>query len=174
MSVTSTVELPAQPSAGNVQESALAGAGAWAPHSETHVNLSLEADVSGGTMTLEVRMDPRWDCMVGWVQLELLSQAADRQVQFILDPAGNLRLGSGMLLVNQGVSSLNMATWVPPPQILISPVGSTLSALRVVLPNTDTEDATIHVLVYNFRKNVKNTAALSAIYGVVPHAASLH
>ena len=157
MSISETLVLPGQPTTGNTVFEALGGDGLTAPHSAWHVNgFELTGDVTGGTVTMTVRMDPRFVSLVGHMTLRSTQvNDADKIVRWTCSGGTRLpRVGATRTLTHAPYLSSNelFDTYVPPPVLL--PGGST-SACSIILENDTNNLYLMDALIYLFNIDVR-------------------
>jgi len=173
--VTSSVQLPEQPASGFVEEVALAGNGYHAPHSETHVKLQLDADVSGALWQTTITFDPKWSSLIAYVHLEFGSLLDTKIVACRTQLGPDMFLGQNVLIPPsfESLPENNQGLWVPPAQLYFAPgMPGWQPNITVRTDNTDTENGTVFLLLYNFKKDAGKRVPLSVIYSCLPRASS--
>ncbi len=168
MSVVSTVSLPSQPTVGFAEEIALAGNGYTAPHSQTNLQVILDADATGGQMTFTVNMDPRWSCLIAHASWQIGSLADGKNGNFRLQYGMSVFIGQRTdiaLSFDSGTAANNMQTWTPPPQLLFNPgISDWIPNLVLKTDNTDTEDAQLFVCILNYKKDAGKRFPLGLLH----------
>ncbi len=174
LSVSSTIVLPAQPAAGVVSQIGLAGDGYAAPHSETHVRMTVAGDASGGTATLQFTWDARWCSVLSWCSVTIGGLTAAQEVILSYRISANIGAGTVMTVRDPVVSGFSVgATWVPPAQLASVPsIGATQPNLRVVTTNTDVDSYQVDAVLLNFKKDVRQRIPLQTILASLPRGVS--
>lgn len=174
MAVTATLQLPAQPTSGEVVISPLAGNGYTAPHSETRVRVNLSGAVGGGSALITVFWDPRWVSIISWCALAIDSLGADQLAQFDYTIAANLGMGCALDVKASGLSGVDgIVTWCPPPQLSSVPtIGATQPNLRVATGNVDGDVYQLFLVLLNFKKDVLQRVPMSRLVQSLPRGTS--
>jgi len=176
MAVGIQVNLPAQPTAGIVEEYGLAGDGLTAPHSEARVRLLLDGDSGGGLMTMTIGMDLRWASLVSYALCDVASLSDAKQIAWRMGVGSDMALGVNLEIPlsfpgGQAVGANNQGLWCPPP-VLLMPNGSVPAVLIFTTDNTDTEDIALHVLIYQFKIDAAKRVPLPILHSVLSRGTS--
>ncbi len=177
MSVSLGVQLPDQPSGSGVTiEGTLGGPGMVAPHSFQDCSINLESDASAGTNFVWVTTDPRWTSVFAYATAEVTSGAA--AIPLRIDLVGNIGVRGpgfrGNMLLDAGLPQT--LTWYPPPFLGTSPLKTTDATfpfrMLAQIPNTDTENLSLNIRVYNFQKDIQQRVPLSVLFASLPRGGS--
>lgn len=121
MSVLLTVQLPDQPTTGDLEYIPLGGDGFTAPKFAYMLrNASVVGDAGGGTIRIDLLMDPRFSSLISYVTGEV-QQASTADIEFLFKVAGDrvpAQIFQGDALSNALSSSEIGITWRPAPVIL--------------------------------------------------------
>lgn len=121
-------------------------------------------------MTVTIRMDPRWSAMLAMVSVQVSSLADTKQIECSLTISGTLAMGTELLcpVPPAGIGNVR-ALWTPQPQLL-EDVGAAgfFNSLSIVTDNTDTEDMTLDVIIYNFQKDAGRVTPLTVLNQCMP------
>lgn len=177
MTVTSKVELPAQPDSGTVQYVPLGGDGVSAPHGQYVVNVANLGDATGGNNLIYVRPDPRWVTLVQFMQGKVTGAAADVNVRFSITGVGNILVGHNAVLANVDLAPTsieNMGMWVPPMWLIETPGGGLANLdrpfLSLVGANVDGDTNTLTAFMFVFDRRVRELTPTSVILASLPRA----
>ncbi len=169
MSVAVTVSLPASPVVGNLTYIPLGGDGYTSPRSAQLIEVALDSDASGGTSTVTIVTDPRWENMVVWMAGETDSATAAVPFRFAQLPRG-APLGS--IMAHRGTTdfsaleSLNSAVWTPPSV-------PNISFVTYLTDNVDaTETTFVSMYILNFSINASHSVPLNILLSNVPRISS--
>lgn len=160
ISVTNQVLLPSQPSGtGDVQFIPLGGDGFTAPHAAYTVrNFSSTGDATGGRVTQDIFMDPRYCSMISWV-VSQIEQAipADADCRISIDGseqpgqvyAQNIKAAAAAL----GVQTISCQF---SPRPFIYPGGGA-PRIHTSQANVNGDEYTLDCLIYLFNIRVRET-----------------
>ena len=171
MAVASTFTLPSQPAAGNADFVPLGGDG-WTSPQSMHIlrSVLLAGDATGGNSVITVNTDPRFSCIVPWIQVGVLGATAAED--YVLALVSRQRIGQGQSVQHVGntfFSALSggFALWSPPPVIDVDQLSLTIS-------NTDGDTTILNAIVYNFRLRASEKVPIAVLLDVLPrgHGAS--
>lgn len=166
MSVTETINLPAQPTTGTVRYGPMGGDGWTAPLARYEIEASLDMDGSGGTWRIAINMDPQFMSVVALMGL-LTDQGSDT-IAFSMDcrlDAANVQYRVAGDL-KQLHSTNAQALWALPP--IIDPV-----AIDFRLVNTDTFDGIGTCTIYLFKKSAQHVVPINVIMSCLPRSGSV-
>lgn len=168
MSVTGSLQLPGQPASGMVVWSALGGNGSFGPLGFWNVEQNLPNDVSGGTATITINLDPRYTNLVAYIEIIKTSAAAASEFTMTMQHT-TATIAPRILIVGnapiaQGISAY---LWYPPP-IYYQQDGQ----LIVVTDNIDTETLQVRFQCYSFLPDVRKLEPLNVLNWLVPGVSS--
>lgn len=172
MSVTSTVQLPQQPTTGSTIWVPLGGNGYTSPHSMFEVDVQLANDASGGDCRLFILTDPRWESIINRAELIVASQAAQAEFTFNLNISQIAGFPPKVPMNYQGEMDLSSLTgtgacsWDLPPHIDAQQISATLDNVD------DTETSIIRAWIFNFHKDASQRVPLNVLLGSIPRAGS--
>jgi len=170
VSVAQNTTLPGQPPAGSVFQSPLGGSGVTAPHLETLVEAVLIGDVSGGTSTQTIFLDPRYSSMISYVNVfKAATTAFDALFEIFRSDVTDIRHSAN--LVSNTISP-NCYIWSPPAVIVSGIPGQAVPFVRVTTPNTDGVNTTVSVQIFQFVKNVREITPLPILLMSAPRSAT--
>lgn len=166
MSVSVTVALPTQPAAGSSVYQPLGGNGYTAPNSYYSVLTQLAGDASGGTNTITVTLDPRFECIVSLVQSFQTGGAAaveheTQLLQQLPTAAPHRARASGTGQFEGALSDTSVFSWSPP--LIIDPLS--------VIARTENVDGDTHnalIWIYNFNKRASEVTPLNILLAALP------
>lgn len=170
MSVSVTLQLPAQPAVGVVQLVPLGGDGYSAPKAMFTVNsLTAVSDASGGLTSIQLLMDQNYSSLVAFMSMTVLQAlAADVQVQMRVRTPGTfpdrvaIQFDRGVVSEMSDVSTTQIArTWSPQP-IILGGSGSG-SQIDVTIENIDTDILTLSAAIYLFDNTVRTRAPMGPL-----------
>jgi len=166
VSVTSAVQLPAQPTTGSSTIRPLGGDGYRSPQSYYLADIQLASDASGGTNTLNITTDPQYQSVVSLMHARMESGAADRLVQFSI--FGELELVGFSVIANmvQDSDVGQNLLYSPPP---VFPV----ARCRATVDNVDTEVFVLNLIVYNFKRDAFQKTPLNILLDGLPRGFSI-
>ncbi len=166
MSVTSTVNLPAQPATGSVVYRPLGGNGFTAPQAVYYVyNHAIVSDASGGDAILIMGMDPQYQCVVDQLAFQVQSQATSAVYRFQVELPNDdyIMYNSGSSVLEGGVGR---STWIPQPLFNID-------TAALVTPNVDgSETYQFSAIIYLFNKRAQEQVPLNVLLGSFPRSSS--
>lgn len=176
MSVSGSITLPLVGSANSTaqaKEVSLAGNGYWSPHSAWHVRFRLDADASGGSQTATIHLDQRWASMLAMVSVNCGSLAAAKRIGLFVTIDEDLSMGTEILLPEHGTLTSRKGIWTPQPQILVAPPGASFTN-NVLLDtaNVDTENVTMELVLYNFKKDAPKVTPITILNNCLPRGTS--
>lgn len=164
VSVSSTLDMPAQPASGELVIRPLGGDGYTSPQSYYLVNFDLDADGSGGTITLRINFDPQFQSVVSLIHCKMTSAAADRQIRIDIFPviwqAAGPKFSVSALAVQDADVGLDLL-YAPPPVFNVGRVG-------VLVDNVDTENLDLNMVIYNFKRDAFTKTPLNVILASLP------
>lgn len=155
MSVSETINLPAQPSSGVTVSQPMGGNGYHAPVSQTYVEAAQTGDGTGGTNTITVRFDPDHMQMLNWLQIQLDNQTGDVVVHanLVFGPGGDgMNLPFVVSCVHDPRSNNAFGFWRPVPVVAAPrpPSQSSFPLLQVTDENTNGTKLTVRAMLYDF------------------------
>ena len=170
MAVSTQVNLPAQPTTGQVVQTPLGGGGILAPHLETIVEMVLLGDATGGDSTHTIQLDPRYASMVSYCfGMSGAGTAIDMIFEIFRGDLTDLRHVANL---ESTTLQPNAYVWSPPALILSGQPGAIAPIVRMRSPNVDSVNTTFSVLIYNFVKNVRELTPLSILFASLPRGGS--
>jgi len=161
VSVSDTLVLPSQPTTGSVTIRPLGGNGYTSPQSYYLVDFRLDADGSGGTITLNVALDPQFQNVVSLAEASLIGAAASRVVRLdIFEATSALRFSvQGTMLRNADTGT----------HMLYAPAAVfDVGQFEAVVDNVDTEEFRLKLLIYNFKRDAFNRVPLNVLLASLP------
>lgn len=169
MSVAETITLPAQGALSANVQSPLGGDGWTAPQSVHEVAISLAGIAGGGTNTITVNFDPRYQGVVTYVQARQSDASTSIECQISLLPGGTRSTPQATAFFNaipvNSIAGTNMVTWCPPPL-------PHFRVLQSIFPNVDGDVHTLFFYLYNFNIRVLEKVPLNIILASLPRADS--
>lgn len=166
MSVSESITLPGQPSAGILDIIPLGGDGFTAPKFAYQLRaMELVGDAGGGNVAMTMNMDPEWCSLVGYMTLRINQvAAADADFVFIIGGDGTATVALNGLAVATAAavnSGTIWKTWRPEPLIL--PYGGNpVASVRVA--NVLNDVVQLDALVYVFDPRVRETTPLGPLF----------
>ena len=170
MSVSASLTLPSQPTAGGTKFVPLAGNGLTAPQSAYAVSIQLTGDASGGTATVTLRPDPQYATIVSYVGWSTFATASQTGLQLsivngdetvtVLEQPPHAGVG--------GTNPQQALVWSPPLMVLDPPQDD--PRLVLVVPNEDGATFSATFRLYNFRKGVQNVTPLPLLVAALPRS----
>lgn len=185
MTVTTSVQLPNQPSVGVVRNEGLGGDGWRAPFSLTSVVMQSVSDASGGHNVAQIRFDPNYVQLINYFAVTVQSAAAAVPcfLEIVPEAIGTSAVGTfaairqNLTIPLIAVSTLTTtvtATWFPPPLLITADPSSVTAGIapfvRAFIDNTDTETLTVTARIYNFDKRAREAVPLDLLLASVPRA----
>ncbi len=166
MSVNESLTLPNQPTQGSVVIRPLGGDGYTSPQSYYIASHQVDSDASGGTVTNNIVTDPQFQSVIAVANVSMISGAADRLVaigMFTEESAVRLEVIANMVLDSDVGQHLlySPAPLFPCPRI------------RCVVDNVDTEETTLKLVVYNFKRDAFQKVPLSVLLDSLPRGFSI-
>lgn len=162
MSISETLTLPAQPSAGLSEYIPLGGDGWAAPQSAYMIDMQITGDASGGTITFIVLRDERFEQIVNFLQVDCGTVTAQEYSFGILRKSGITIHQIGVAPEIRGNSNI---LWTPP--TMIDPI-----RWEVRVDNRDTEVDKFRCLVYNFNIRASEKVPLPILVSSLPRSPS--
>lgn len=166
MSVSISVNLPAQPSSsvvdGAIAYIPLGGDGYEAPHSMFQGVVNLDADASGGTQTISIFADPRFQSMVQFFTTNTAAPAADKVVQWFCQPSNN---AAGVYTLARTCANLARCGLAMTPPLVMP-----WANWSVQQGNVDTEDMFLDFTILNYAIDCTHKVPLNIILASIPQA----
>lgn len=170
MAVSSSVTLPAQPTAGESVYRPLGGDGWAAPHSLVTCHVSLAGDASGGNSDIQITPDQRFGSIFALLNtntegasaaIECIWELGDNSIQ---DPAA---IGFVNAAPVDSLNGANHCSWDPPP--LWNPK-------RVVntIPNTNGDTHHLRVWIYQFNIRAAEVVPMFQLLANLPRSGLVH
>ncbi len=163
MAVLASVDLPAQPTTGDVHVLPLGGNGWSAPHSATVVRVALASDVSGGVSQIKIVLDPRYVSLIAWMNTTIAAGAsAVANRQGVVESATDLVVNGkacdyGAITGVENCSKL----WMPPGCMCTNTVlGSGYPYIVSESPNVNGQTHTLRARILNFDKQAAQRTPL--------------
>lgn len=180
MSVSDSVQLPEQPTLGATEITPLGGDGWSDPHSRTFCNIQLASASGGGTNILIIRLDPRYTQIVAFATVGVNAGVADPitgRVELDCSPFEAWVQGLSMPLRDTGTTGTeHTAIWTPPSVLCSADPSSDSTSqprVRMIIPNVDTETASLSIMCYNFDKRARELTPIGVLMRSIPRATSL-
>ncbi len=171
MSVTQTTNLADQPASGigSISYIPLGGNGFLAPKSVYLVSIGITGDATGGTSSIIVTQDPRWQHLVTEVQLRQIASTS-RLYEMTVGKETSVA-GVDATFRVQGTSRVGPAgnttvDWNPAPLFDIS-------RLTLSVENIDTVVTTMTALIYNFNIRADKQVPMNLLLQNVPRCSSV-
>lgn len=170
MSVSSSVQLPAQPASGRTVFTPLGGDGIGAPLACYLVDIDIAGDAGGGVASLQIFGDPRFTNLVAWMNIKATSAATATDFLMQIEDAVSTTVPKPQIVgtlpqIDPSLFGANAAfLWYPPP-IYFPGTGN----FQVVTENVDaTEVYTLALQVYCFNVDVLQLTPLPFLQWNVP------
>ncbi len=166
MSVSDTFALNAQPAAGRSNLVPLGGNGIVAPQSMYEVQATLAGDGSGGTNSITITRDPRWQSIMTLANGNVTGAAAGIEVMFEMrnsDNGGPFARGFGNAVPIASISSLSTCVWNPPPIM-------TIDTWTLTTANTTGDSMFFNAWFYNFDVRILELSPMWKILMNLPRA----
>ncbi len=166
MSVSATLQLPSQPTLGELTYTPLGGDGLLAPFAAHVVNgFRVVGDASGGNATLEVLLDTRFCHIVAFVATQITqATSADADVRYSSGSSDRAATQVHGIVVPALSALINAATiantWNPAPQVLS---GLDAPNIRLGFVNVDTDTYFLEALIYLFRLDVREKTPMGPL-----------
>jgi hypothetical protein len=162
VSILQQVNLPAQPASGDVTFVPLGGNGWTSPKSMYYWSIDQTGDVSGGTATIDVGRDERFEMLIDFMEVQNIGGA----VVFRLDIFRNLESRALVVGTSTADATISTALWSPP--AIIDPF-----EWRMSIPNVDGIVSRFKGVVYNFNIRASEVVPLSTLLASVRRSSSL-
>lgn len=162
MSILQQVNLPAQPGAGDVTFVPLGGNGYTAPESMYYWSITQTGDVSGGTATIDVGRDERFEQLIDFLEVQNIGGA----VVFRMDIFRNTESRAIVVGTTTADATISVALWSPP--AIIDPF-----EWRMVIPNVDGIVSRFKGVCYNFNIRASELIPLPQLLASVRRSSSL-
>jgi len=169
VSVSTTVNLPNQPTLGLVSYQGLSGDGFVAPHSYFQANINLLGDASGGHQVVTLVMDPRFESVIVFANIVNLAATAagtyDMTIGFNDVTGFQIETSGDMNLV--AIRARANKIWSPPPVV---------GAARIVAFVTNEGvgvDMNFYVLIYNFDIQASKKVPINIMLSSLPRAGDI-
>lgn len=171
MAVTLTVNLPDIPALGQSVYLPLGGDGTTAPMGCYVGEYVLAGDVSGGSASIVVNMDPRYTNLVAFIDGRALSAAAATDFYMEIAPNQDATPANGPRVSIVGTmphvafiaSGQADFLWYPPP-MYYQQEGS----IRLIVPNVDSETYSITMECYVFVADIRRLTPIPWLMQSVP------
>lgn len=156
MSVSTSVQLPAEPATGSLKLTSLAGDGKLSPSSRYDVFLFVTGDATAGSASLLIQMDPRFTSLVDYVQAFVAGGAAAVQYRAFItvDTTESIEESGLSWFADPGGSFIGSAgfSWFPPVMPLRQVASSTVVPLiQVAVPNPGVgQNVSLQARIYNW------------------------
>ncbi|GAG08326.1 unnamed protein product [marine sediment metagenome] len=164
MSVTSTVTLPAQPADGLMRNTPLGGNGYRSPFNQVYCRVNLAGDATGGDVEINIILDDVYLSLVNVMQAWVSGATADVpcRMQLIKDGPEFFQYQGEIphSAAGSGSAFLNNRVWSPPPLLLNH---SQAGNVHLLCPNTDGDQFTLGVWLYQFNKRAADFTELEQI-----------
>lgn len=166
MSVTETVTLEDQPSAGGrIQLIPLGGNGVTAPKSMYEVIVNLAHDAGGGTATITLNGDPRFSSLCTLMNGVYTSAAGGIEMLFGMrkgtPPVGPLARGFINAIPIATVGAISLGVWNPPPIM-------TMDEWTMTCTNVTGDSQVLNAWFYNFDRRILELSPMWQILANLP------
>lgn len=168
VAVSSTVTLPAQPTAGNVRYIPLGGDGYTSPFAAYNlVGHAVTGAAGGGAAVLTCIMDDRFVSLISYISVaDVQAVSADADVSIVLTAA---EVGMPTQALSEAVTAISAVvnvgtirrTWTPPPVLLAG--GSKRGQITFSMVNVDTDVYSMSALIYLFNIRVRETTPMGPL-----------
>lgn len=170
MAVTSSVTIPAQPTAGLLDYIPLGGDGFTAPFAAwSLIGHSVTGDATAGAASLGCVMDMRFTSLVAFVSIDI-SQASAADADLRIQLVGSGVTTQAQNLVSPSISATVASNtighlWCPTPMILPGGVkdASDLPRISARLLNVDTDVYSMSALIYLFNIRVREVTPMGPL-----------
>lgn len=184
MTITTNLQLPDQPGAGEVTVVPLGGNGFLSPQFLQAFTVTVASDASGGAHNLRIRFDPLYCSVLACVSIRINAATADSAVKAEImgsqHPVTNVatevaRMVNTLPIITVAGAAQTSILWVPPPIIMVGRQGlpSIAPKLDIIVANIDTESLNCTGIVYCFDKLAKENVPIEKILGSLPISGAL-
>ena len=168
MSVVESVQLPGNPSTGNLVFEGLGGDGIIAPASAFFCNhFQITGDGTGGFAEMEICTDPRFDCLVAMCATEAAGGSISSEQPVLMEVEWDSGFSYGIVLTGGYMSSdaVSRANFSPDPIF-------EATKLRARWNNLNGATYSLSTIIYNFKKGVAQQSPLNLLVASLPRSAS--
>jgi len=180
VSVSETIQLPAQPTSGTTDMITLGGDGYSAPESSMNLNAVLAGDASGGYAAMIVGFDPRFVQLVAYTCIKILGLSADanvrQEIRSTLYETFIVGHTAPYLAITGLTGALNNVLWTPPPILVSAGANATSSgpfyAYYTANPGAG-NSVQLSMRIHNFNKRARELVPLDKLVACVPYASTI-
>jgi len=168
VSVETSVQLPQQPTVGQVTIHPLGGDGMVSPHSVTHFSITSAGDASGGANRIFARFDQRYVQLVSNLLVFIDGAPGDAPVymSIVENAASRVSVRSpGLALPVSGVPEIQVS-WCPHPILIAADAAASASdnpVISVGMGNSNGVSMTVYGHIYNFDRRAREIVPIETL-----------